>query len=105
IRELHRLTVEESTAHREVAEGWPREEAAHGVRFLGRHVVDGHQVKEAAIEPRYRAELRLAEPCRAGDDGVEHRLNVGRRPRDDTQDLARRRLLLERLGQITVPRL
>ena len=33
-------------------------------------------------------------------DRVEHRLNVGGRARDDAQDLARRRLLLERLVRL-----
>ena len=32
--------------------------------------------------------------------GVEHRLDVGRRARDHPQDLGRRRLLLQRLGQL-----
>ncbi len=43
--------------------------------------------------------IGLAEPRSAVSDGVEHRLHVGRRAGDDTQDLAGRGLLLERLGQ------
>ncbi len=37
----------------------------------------------------------------AGDD-VQYRLELGRRARNGAQDLARRRLLLQRLGQFTV---
>ena len=39
---------------------------------------------------------RVAQPQRALGDRVEHRLHVGRRARDHAQDLADRRLLLER---------
>jgi hypothetical protein len=44
----------------------------------------------------------MAEPQGAPHDGVEHRLNVGGGARDDAQDLGRCRLLLQRLGQVTV---
>ena len=39
---------------------------------------------------------------RALGDDVEDRLDVGRRARDDAQDLAGRRLLLQRLGEVAV---
>ena len=39
---------------------------------------------------------------RSSSDGVEHRLQVGRRGRDDPQDLGRRGLLLQRLAQLAV---
>jgi hypothetical protein len=41
----------------------------------------------------------LAETCRALGDGVEHRLDVAGRARDDAQDVARGGLLIERLAQ------
>jgi hypothetical protein len=47
----------------------------------------------------------VTEPGGAPYDGIEHRLHVGLRVRDDAQDLARRRLLLQRLGELTGPRL
>jgi len=59
----------------------------------------GHEVKELAIELEDVAELRLAEPRRALRDCVEHGLDVGRRARDDAEDLAGRGLLLQRLRQ------
>jgi hypothetical protein len=39
------------------------------------------------------------------DHGVQHRLETRRRGADDPEDLGRGRLLLERLGQLPVPRL
>ena len=39
----------------------------------------------------------LAEPRGIFGDRIKHRLNIRRRAGDDTQDLARRRLLLQRL--------
>ena len=48
---------------------------------------------------------RLAQASGALRHGVEHGLDVGRRARDDAQDLACRRLLLQRLGQVAVARL
>src|SRR5215510_14396591 len=44
----------------------------------------------------------FAEPHRAPGDGVEDRLDVGRRAGDDPQDLAGRRLLLQGFGQGTL---
>ena len=41
-------------------------------------------------------------PRRALDDGVEHRLHVGRRAADDAEHLGRRRLMLQRLAQFRV---
>ena len=43
-----------------------------------------------------------ANPCRALDDGVEHRLHVRRRAADDAEHLGRRRLMLQRLAQFRV---
>ena len=51
------------------------------------------QVEQPVFEPGYRAELGVAERGRARDDGLEDRLDVGRRARDHAQDLAGRRLL------------
>ena len=48
---------------------------------------------------------RAAQPRCAVGDRVEHRLHVGRRAADDAQDLRRRRLLLQRLGDLGVARL
>src|SRR5262249_16829913 len=44
--------------------------------------------------------LALAQPHGAFGDGIEYRLQVGRRSRDDAQHLGRRSLLLQRLGEL-----
>jgi len=56
------------------------------------------EVEELAVEPVDKTVLGLAEPRRTLGDHVEHRLDVGRRTADNAQDLARRRLLLERFA-------
>ena len=43
-----------------------------------------------------------ANPRRALDDGVEHRLHVGRRAADDAEHLGRCRLMLQRLAQFCI---
>src|SRR5215813_6677035 len=44
----------------------------------------------------------VAQPCSVLCNHVEHRLNIGRRTSNDTQDLTRRGLLLQRLSQLAV---
>ena len=41
-------------------------------------------------------------PCGALDDGIEHRLHVGRRAADDAEHLGRCGLMLQRLAQFCV---
>src|SRR5215472_8305806 len=57
------------------------------------------------LYPKQRGVVGSAETHSTPSQRVEHRLDVRRRTADDTQDLRRRRLLVERLGKITVPRL
>src|SRR5262245_16597958 len=52
----------------------------------------------------HRAHTRTAQAYRIGDDRVEYWLYVRRRSRNHTQDLARRRLLLQRLGDLGMSR-
>jgi hypothetical protein len=47
----------------------------------------------------------VAEPGRAGDDGVEHRLHIARRTADYPQDLARGGLLIQRPREVAIARL
>ena len=65
----------------------------------------GDRVNQLAVEAEDHGEHAVAQPCDARDDGVEDRLDVGRGAADHPEDLARCGLLLERFGQITVPRL
>ena len=60
--------------------------------------------QEFAVIPVHVAVLRTAKPNRAFDDGVEHRLQVERRPADHLQHFAGGRLLLDGFGEVAVPR-
>ena len=65
-----------------------RSGAAHGYGF-----------KRFAVVAKQRAKVGFAEPCRVGEDRLEHWREIGGRSADDPQDLRRRGLLLQRLGQ------
>src|SRR5262249_16670107 len=58
-----------------------------------------------SLESRDGYVIRQTEARRALGHAVEHGLELRGRARDDTEDLARRRLLVERLGKIAIPRL
>jgi hypothetical protein len=59
-------------------------------------------VRFGAIEAAHEAIHAVAETDGTPDDCVEDRLNVGRRARDDAQDLGGRGLLLQRFGEVAV---
>ena len=59
-------------------------------------------MKQLAVESRHDADVGVAELLGPLADDVEDRLDVGRRARDDAQDLAGRGLLLEGLGEVAV---
>ena len=52
-------------------------------------------------EPQHHV-INPANPRSALDDGVEHRLHVGRRAADDAEHFGRCRLMLQRLAQFRV---
>ena len=55
----------------------------------------------ALVESQHHV-VNAANPRRALDDGVEHRLHVGGRAADDAEHLGGRRLMLQRLAQFCV---
>ncbi len=57
-----------------------------------------------AVEARDQTHLGAAQLDRALRDDVEDRLKIGRRAADHLEDLARRRLLLQRLAEVVVAR-
>ena len=59
-----------------------------------------HQAQALALETVDRRIRRPADPGGALGDGFHDRLEIGRRARDDPQNLARRRLLLQGLGHL-----
>src|SRR5215510_12440592 len=60
---------------------------------------------ETTVEPEQSGELCLTQSGRGGSDGLEGRLDVRRGTGNDPQDLAGRRLFVQRLGQVLVTRL
>src|SRR4029450_11575090 len=83
----------------------------HGKRALGRvarlwgEIVLCNEVEKCAVETLDRNKHSIAEPGRTLRDRIEDGLHVGRRAADDAQNLARRRLTLQRLGELAVARL
>ena len=57
------------------------------------------------MSPRAKSQHHIIDPAnprRALDDGVEHRLHVRRRAADDAEHLGRRRLMLQSFAQFRV---
>src|SRR5438128_12086296 len=79
-----------------------RERATHGLHaFLG-HAMEGHELDQLAVEPRYDADVGGTESFCTLSDDVEDGLHVGWRTGDDLQDLGGRRLLLKGLPEVAV---
>src|SRR5260370_36096637 len=58
-----------------------------------------HEVEQLSVESEDASDLRIAEARRAVRDGVKDRLDIRQRAGDHAQNLARRRLLFQRVGQ------
>src|SRR5215831_169413 len=80
--------------------GRHRETTMYGFQLLRGPFVRRDQVNELAVEAEYAAEAGSAQAHATREDHLEDRLYVGRRARDDSQDLARGRLLLQRLADL-----
>ncbi len=78
------------------------EAATPGLDSLGRHSMVGYEVEEFPIEAKHGAKLSITESPRILGDRVKDRLDIGGRAGDHAQNLARRRLLLEGLGEVAV---
>src|SRR5262245_6921032 len=70
------------------------------VETFGGEIVRGSEMHQLAVELEDRAEESVTQPHGALDDCVKDWLHVGVRLTDDPQDLARSRLLIERLGLV-----
>jgi hypothetical protein len=99
IRHVGDSPAEDRAGRWAVAARSTREDAVESVEQLGITGLAGHEVDELTVEPEYAAFLHVAQPHCVLDDRIEHWLDVGRRPRDDAQDLARRGLLFQGFGQ------
>jgi hypothetical protein len=99
---VHDAPVEDGAAGGAPAMGAVREDATDRGVALRRVVVGRQERHGLAVEAHERALLRLAETPAARDDGAEHRGDVRGRAADHAEDLARGRLLVQRLREIAV---
>ena len=88
--------VEDGDPHWKGSVGRPREHRDDTPEALGRDVVVRGQVEELAVVSHDQAMQSAAEPEGVAGDGVEHRLRVVGRGRDQPEDLGAGRLLLAR---------
>src|SRR5262249_61819052 len=65
-----------------------------------RRIVSSNRTEAISLAEVQRADLRLADAHRVRKHGLEDRLQIARRGRDDAQHLRGRRLLLQRLGEM-----
>ena len=77
----------------------------NSLKALQRGTIVAGQRDHLAVEPEHETEKAITQPRRTRRDSVEHGLHVGGRARDDAQDFAGRRLLLQRHGEVAIARL
>src|SRR5262245_26401248 len=102
---MDRRTVEDRAARVSAAIESPWELPAHDVQGRRRPVVLRDEMELLSVKSEHRAEETVAQVDRAPNDRNEHGLDIRGRAADHPKDLARRRLLLEGLGQVAVPSL
>ena len=94
---VQRLTVHDGPAASRTA---PEQPGFADFQADGHRAIAGHAPHPVAFDLEERRVAGLAQPRSVPDDGVQDRLQVGRRARDHAEDLARRRLLLEGLFRL-----
>jgi hypothetical protein len=90
VRDVSDRAGQDRSRDRARSAGRDRKHAVDGIQRGGCPAMVCHQVNQTK-HARVRV---LTQGCRASRDRFEGRFDVGRRTRDDPQDLARRRLLL-----------
>jgi hypothetical protein len=79
--------------------------SARVLEVVGRGAIGSAELEHLAIESMDGAPLGPAESPGVLDDGLQHRLQPERRAGHCLQDVAERRLLLQRRGQVSIARL
>src|SRR6516164_7785646 len=100
VRDLGDSAVQYRTADSRVLARWPRKYPPKGLQPLSAQTMTASKVQEIAVEPHHEGELAIAQPHCALGNRVEHRLDVGRRARDDAQDLGGGGLLLQHFSKV-----
>ena len=93
VPDMNRLAVDHRAAH-QVS---PSQPAHRGHR---RRPEGGDEAEHVAVHAKHLGVVRAAQAGGIRGNGVEHRLSIGRRGRDHAEDLARGRLLLQRLAEV-----
>ena len=96
----HHAVEERACRHRRLTANDLRVESRGLLGSARPRIVLRGQMQELAVVARDDGVLAAAQAAGASHDRVENRLDVGRRARDDAQDLGGGRLLLERFGQL-----
>ena len=77
-----------------------REQLLYRLHPFRADMLVGSKMQQLTVESRNEAVGRTAQPHGLVGDGIEDRLNIGRRLADHAQELGGRRLLLERLLRV-----
>ena len=102
VLEVDHTPVQDRAPRRGVASDRPRVRLLQGGDPGRIHPSHGLEGELPGLGEEHDAEGGVAESARALDDCLEDRLFVGGGARDDAQDLGRRRLLLQGLGEVGV---
>ena len=102
IGDVDQRAIKDGPTREEIPGGTRGKDAMHLGEGFRSVVVLRDEIVHLAVEPIDGAEEPVAQAHGTSHDGVEDRLHVRRRPADHTQDLRRRRLLLEGLGDLSV---
>ncbi len=98
IGQMDHGAIEDRPARRQGPAGRGRQDATcEMVKRFWSPIVCRFEAHQLTIEADERAKNSVAQPRGALCHGVKHRLNIGRRARDNAQNIARGRLLLQGL--------
>ena len=99
---VYRLPVDYGSAAPRTSANWP---SVADSSQVGQNPVDRHFPYEVTFDPHDLSIRCITQPRGAACNGIQDRLDIGRRAGDYTQDLTRGRLLLERLSEFTIAHL
>src|SRR5215813_10229758 len=99
IRDLNDGAAQDCASRSRVLAGRSRKHSLNGFQPFRRETMTGAKAEKVVIEPGHEGKLASTQPHGAFGDGIEHRLHVSRRSRDDAQNLRARCLQLARLGE------
>ena len=97
---VHNVAIQHRPTGDQVPVQWVREEPGGRFEPVSCLAVLSDEVNHIPLEPAGTSVVSAAQSHRAFGNRVEDWLDVGRRMADHAQDLARRRLLLQRLGDL-----